>query len=258
MIRAAYAIMTDQPTLGLVTGLAAIRLTRSRFPTRRPPGSFCDPWQRVQLGRRHCRAGVGRAQLPGRLRFGMELQYPAAVRQGLRSSTASYFGSKGTDLNIERNYNQLVNGARPYPSAVDQQPHRSRAAARQHPRLRERRQFHLQGLWVTVKKRLRQGPAVRRFLRLVEIHRRQLPQRPGAGDSGQQQHRRRPRPFRFRRPPSLRRERHLRAAVQRTTSPEGWQISLIETLQTGNPLNFHQQHRRSPAPRRCVPMSPET
>ena len=38
VIRGAYAIMTDQPTLGLVTGLAAqSALCLSRFPTRRPP-----------------------------------------------------------------------------------------------------------------------------------------------------------------------------------------------------------------------------
>ena len=28
--------------------------------------------------------------------------------------TARYVGSKGTDLNIERNYNQLINGVHPY------------------------------------------------------------------------------------------------------------------------------------------------
>ena len=33
-----------------------------------------------------------------------------------------YFGSKGTDLNIERNYNQLVNGVRPYPALSASSP----------------------------------------------------------------------------------------------------------------------------------------
>jgi hypothetical protein len=41
------------------------------------------------------------------------------VQQQLASSfalQASYVGMKGTDLNIERNYNQFINGVRPYPA----------------------------------------------------------------------------------------------------------------------------------------------
>ena len=36
--------------------------------------------------------------------------------------SARYVGSKGTDLNIERNYNQLVNGVRPYPALSASSP----------------------------------------------------------------------------------------------------------------------------------------
>ena len=50
--------------------------------------------------------------------------------------TVSYVGSKGTmDLNLERNYNQFINGLRPYPTLSAKQPHRSWQASHQHPGL---------------------------------------------------------------------------------------------------------------------------
>ena len=44
----------------------------------------------------------------------MELSESGTRSANLLSSTARYVGSKGTDLNIERNYNQLVGGVHPY------------------------------------------------------------------------------------------------------------------------------------------------
>ena len=75
VVRSAYAIMTDQPTLGLVTGLASN--PPNAFPISFAPSaadSLRDPGQRLSRRQRQRLAGLGRAQLPGRVRLGVESQ----------------------------------------------------------------------------------------------------------------------------------------------------------------------------------------
>jgi len=45
----------------------------------------------------------------------MEFQYQRAFAHDL-GFMLGYFGTKGTDLNVERNYNQITNRLRPYPT----------------------------------------------------------------------------------------------------------------------------------------------
>ena len=132
VVRSAYAIMTDQPTLGLVTGLAA-----------NPPYAFP-----VSLLTHHrCSFRDAGQCVYGRQRGGFSISVAHSYQDAYVSEwnfniqqqfghdfgvMLGYFGSKGTDLNIERNYNQPINGVRPYAALSSKQPHRSRIAAVQH------------------------------------------------------------------------------------------------------------------------------
>ena len=81
VIRSAYAIMTDQPTMGLVTGLAAnppYAFPVSFSPERRVP--YVTLGNAFTAGGRKRVADVGSAQLQRCVCVGVELQHPAAVR----------------------------------------------------------------------------------------------------------------------------------------------------------------------------------
>ena len=122
VIRSSYAIMTDQPTIGLVTALASnppYALPISFSPTAATPF--------VTLGNAY--------------NFASGFVSPASVAHGYHDAYVSewnfniqqqlgrdygfmlgYFGSKGTDLNIRRNYDQFINGARPIPVLSSSSP----------------------------------------------------------------------------------------------------------------------------------------
>jgi hypothetical protein len=116
VVRSAYGIYTDGPNTGQVTGLAL----NSPFgepvtfsPTASIPYvSFTDAF-----------AAAGGIVSPTSIIHNYKNDYMQDwnfnVQQQLASSFAvqvNYVGMKGTDLNIERNYNQFIDGARPYPA----------------------------------------------------------------------------------------------------------------------------------------------
>ena len=113
VIRSAYAIMTDQPQLGLVTGLAAN--PPYAFPVSYSP-TTAIPF--VSLGNAFSQAGgaVSPNSVAHNYKDAYVSEYNFNIQQQFAHDFAvmvGYFGSKGTHLNIERNYNQLVNGVHP-------------------------------------------------------------------------------------------------------------------------------------------------
>ena len=83
-----------------------------------------------------------------------------------------YFGSKGTDLNIERNYNQLVNGARPIPALSASSPIDPGLPLGNILVYESDGNSNYNGLWVTANKRFAKGLQFNAVLRLVQIDRR--------------------------------------------------------------------------------------
>ena len=122
VIRTAYAIMTDQPTLGLVTGLASN--PPYAFPVSFSP-SGAVPF--ITFANAYPAAGgsVSPASVAHNYRDAYFSEWNFNIQQQLAHDLGfmvGYFGTKGTHLNIQRNYNQLVNGARPYPVLAANSP----------------------------------------------------------------------------------------------------------------------------------------
>ena len=67
-----------------------------------------------------------------------------------------YFGTKGSDLNLERNYNQFTNGARPYPAFSASNPI-DPGMPLANIGVYESDGIVYNGLWVTANKRSRKG-----------------------------------------------------------------------------------------------------
>ena len=114
IVRSAYAIQTDQPKTSLVTGLASnppFAFPVSFSPTAATP--FVSFTNAILL------AGgtVSPNSIAQNYRNAYVQSYNLNIQQQLVSNfsvMAGFFGNKGTDLNIARNYNQFINGVRPY------------------------------------------------------------------------------------------------------------------------------------------------
>ena len=115
VIRSSYAIMTDQPTLGLVTALASN--PPYAFPINFTP-TAARPF--VTLGNAYNFASgfVSPASVVPNYHDAYVSEWNFNIQQQLGNDYGimlGYFGSKGTDLNVRRNYDQFINGVRPIP-----------------------------------------------------------------------------------------------------------------------------------------------
>lgn len=122
MVRAAYGIYLDEPGFGLVTGLVAN--PPYAFPVSFTP-TAAVPF--VSFSNAFSAAGgsVAPTSVAANYKDAYVSEWNFGIEQQVRDDfkfTARYVGSKGTDLNIERNYNQLVNGVRPYPTLSASSP----------------------------------------------------------------------------------------------------------------------------------------
>ena len=114
VIRAAYGIMTDQPSLGLIIGRASNPPYAFPISYTPPAGSFVSLTNAFPLAS----GAVAPTSIAHGYRDAYVSEWNFNIQQQLGRDyalVASYVGSKGTDLNIARNYNQFVNGVRPYP-----------------------------------------------------------------------------------------------------------------------------------------------
>jgi hypothetical protein len=121
VFRSAYAIMTDQPTLGLVTGLAGNPPYAFPVSYTPPAGSFVTLENAFSLAA----GSVSPFSVAHNYHDAYVSEWNFQIEQQLGKDyalKASYVGSKGTDLNIERNYNQFINGVRPYPFLSSSSP----------------------------------------------------------------------------------------------------------------------------------------
>jgi len=239
LIRGAYAIMTDQPGFGLVTGLAGN--PPNAFPVSFSP-TAAVPF--VTLGDAYNLAGGSVSPYSvahnyhdayvSEWNLGIEQQFGSDSKLAVR-----YVGSKGTDLNIERNYNQFVNGVRPYAALSMSSPIDPGLPLSNITVSESDGNSSYNALWVTYEKRFAKGlqfSASESWSKSIDENSRNYQgvviqdSNNIAGDRGLSDFDTRSRfvisgvyslPFRGNR------------------FKDGWQISLLEQTQTGNPLNFH-------------------
>ena len=117
-VRAAYAILTDQPMTSIVTSASA-------NPPLAIPFTFAGPVRldnAISLARA---AGLAPQTVDGGFHNAYVQSWNLNVQRELTRDLAvmaGYFGSKGTHLILRRNINQPVNGARPYPALSESSP----------------------------------------------------------------------------------------------------------------------------------------
>lgn len=235
VVRGAYAIMTDQPTLGLVTGLAA-----------NPPFAFPISSTAAGLTLENAYPLASGSVSPVSIAHNYHDAYFSEWNFNLEQQlgkdyglTISYVGSKGTDLNIERNYNQFINGVRPYPALSANSPIDPGKPLTNILVYESDGNSSYQALWIAAKKRFGKGLQFDGYYsrsKSIDDNSRNVQ---GltiqnsyniAGDRGLSDF--------------DARNRFVLSGVyalpaESNVFVRGWQLSLIETLQSGNPQNFH-------------------
>jgi hypothetical protein len=152
-VRAAYAVLVDQPVTNVVVG-----------PTANPP--LATPLNingTVHFNDAATVAGAA-GLAPATVDHGFDNAYVQSwnfnvqreVRPGL-GVTAGYFGSKGTHLRISRNLNQPVNGVRPFAKLSATSPIRPNAALGNVTQIESTGNSSYNALWLTADKRLARG-----------------------------------------------------------------------------------------------------
>jgi len=238
VIRGGYAIMTDQPTLGLVTGL--VGNPPNAFPVNYTPpaGSFVTLQNAFGLAN----GSVSPVSVAHNYHDAYVSEWNFNIQQRLAKDYAlsvSYVGSKGTDLNIEHNYNQFVNGVRPYPTLSANSPIDAGLLLTNIDVYESDGNSSYQALWVTMTKTLSKGlqfSGSYSWSKSIDDNSRNVEglviqdSNNIAGDRGLSDF--------------DARNRFVVSAIyalpfQKNVLTRGWQLSAIETLQSGNPLNFH-------------------
>lgn len=238
VIRMGGAIMTDQPNLGLVTGLAAN--PPYAFPVSFAP-TTAQPF--VTLGNAFTAAGgsVAPVSVAHNYKDAYFGEYNFNIQQQIGNSfgiMAGYFGSKGTDLNIQRNYNQVTGGVRPVPKLSASSPIDPGFSLGNILVYESIGNSNYNGLWVTANKRVTKGLQFNTsyaFSKSIDYNSRN-----NQGLTVQDS-------FNVRNDRGLSdfdtRHRIVINGIyalpfEGNRLKEGWQLSLIEQIQTGNPLNF--------------------
>jgi hypothetical protein len=166
--------------------------------------------------------------------FGIEQQFASDFMVAAR-----YVGSKGTDLNIERNYNQFVNGVRPYPALSASSPIDPGVPLSNITVHESVGNSSYNALWVTAQKRFAKGlqfNAAYSWSKSIDDNSRNF-QVPVIQDSNNIRGDRGLSDFDTRQRIVINGIYELPFKGNRLK--EGWQLSLVETTQGGNPLNFH-------------------
>ena len=237
VVRSAYAIFVDQPTVGLVGGLSA-------NPPFALPVTVTTSGTNLSFANAYTLAGgsVAPASVAHSYRNAYVQSWNFNIQQELGNDYGlmiGYFGNKGTDLNIARNYNQFVNGARPYPRLSPDSPIDPGRPLGNITVYESVGNSSYNALWVTAQKRFSRGlqfNASYTFAKSIDYNSRNVQ---GVvvqnsynvrGDRGLSD-------FDARNRFVLNAVYDLPFRGNRLV--EGWEFSLIGQVQSGNPINFH-------------------
>lgn len=243
VVRSAYAIMTDQPVTGLVTGLASN--PPFSFPVSFSP-SATVPFVSFSNAFTVASGSVSPTSVAHSYKDSYAQEWNFNVQQQLPGELGlmiGYFGNKGTNLNIPRNYNQLTGGVRPYTALSASSPILPGQRLANIIVYESVGDSSYHGLWVTANKRFAKGLQFNTsytFSKSIDYNSRNnlnLGGAQGPQDSN-----------------NLRNERGLSDFDARhrwvlsgiynlpfhgNRGVDGWEVSTIVQLQTGNPINFH-------------------
>ena len=236
VVRSAYAIMTDQPITGIITALAS-----------NPPYAFpvTSTVTGLTLANAFGLAGgsVSPRTINPNYKDAYMQSYNLNIQQELKGDVGlmvGYFGSKGTHLNILRNLNQLVNGAKPFPAISANSPiFPGRTIGATVITEDSGGNSNYNALWVNAKKRFSKGlqfDSSYTFAKSIDYNSRNN-QGVTVQDSNNIRGDRGLSDFDARHHFVLSGIYDLPFKGNRLMA--GWQISSIVQLQTGNPLNFH-------------------
>ncbi len=155
-VRAAYAILTDQPVTNVVTPLT------SNPPLARPL-TLTTTLPVIPLNNAEPLAGLA-GLAPNTVDQGFNNAYVQSWNLNIQRElgrdiglTVGYFGSKGTHLRVSRNINQPINGVRPFPNLSPSDPFRPGAQLNNIVQIEGSGNSSYNALWLTATKRLSRG-----------------------------------------------------------------------------------------------------
>jgi hypothetical protein len=238
VIRSAYAIFVDQPNNGVVSGLVGnppYSLPVTFSPTAATPF--------VGFGNAYSFASgsVSPTSVAHNYRNANVQSWNFNVQQRLSETlalTASYVGSKGSNLNLARNYNQPINGVRPYRALSASSPISPGAALGNISVYESIGNSSYQALWLTVQKHLSrnlQFTGSYTWSKSIDLNSRNG-QVVVVQDSYNVRNDRGLSDFDARHRFVLNGVYDL--PFHRNRLVDGWEVSLIQTLQSGNPITF--------------------
>ncbi|MFN2456147.1 MAG: carboxypeptidase regulatory-like domain-containing protein [Pyrinomonadaceae bacterium] len=154
-IRAAYAVLVEQPITNLVTGLASnpplanpVLLPAGRTTTF---GTALNDARAGGLSPNAVDPNFDNAYVQS-----YNLNVQREIVRGL-AATIGYFGSKGTHLRLSRNLNQFINGVRPFPTLSASSPILPGTAIGNITEREASGISNYNALWATLNKRLARG-----------------------------------------------------------------------------------------------------
>jgi outer membrane receptor protein involved in Fe transport len=238
VVRTAYAIMTDQPTLGLGTNLAGN--PPFAVPVSLPSATVTSFNLMNAFGLAN--GSVAPSSIAQNYKVAYVSEYNFNIEQQLGQNfavTAGYYGSKGTDLNIAVNLNQPVNGVLPFQALSASSPIDPGVKLGNITQYESVGNSNYNGLWLTAKRKLAKGLQLdasysysksldynSQFLQGVVVQNStDIRNDYGLSDFDTRNH------FVI--------NGIYQLPFHGNRLKDGWQISLIETAQSGNPLNFH-------------------
>ena len=152
-VRAAYAILTDQPVTNVVTPVTS-------NPPLATPLTFSGP---ITFANAVTTAGLA-GLAPNNVDPNFDNAYVQSWNLNIQREiardlgvTIGYFGTKGTHLRISRNINQPINGVRPIPTVSASSSIRPGAALNNIVQIEGTGNSSYNALWLTATKRLSRG-----------------------------------------------------------------------------------------------------
>jgi len=153
VLRGGYAKTVDQPITNLVS-------VTSANPPLATPLSFAGPVTLANAAATARAVGLAPVSVDPNFNNATVQSFNLNVQQELTPSLGvmvGYFGSRGTDLRVERNLNQFVNGARPFPTLSASSPILPGAALGNIAQATSLGKSWYDALWVTANKRMSHG-----------------------------------------------------------------------------------------------------
>jgi hypothetical protein len=238
VIRSGFAIMRDQPNFGLSISTGYNPPYAQPISYVPPAGKFVTLADAFPLAA----GAVAPYTVAPDYKDDYVTEWNFNIQQQLKNDyviTAYYVGSKGTDLNVERNMNQFINGVRPYAALAANSPIDPGVALSNITQAVSGGNSSYEAGWLEVKKRFASGlqfDGTYTYSKSIDDV-----SQDNFGVTVQNSYciecDRGPSDFDARQRFVLSGIYDLPFKQNRFVS--GWEFSLISTVQSGNPLNFH-------------------